>query len=295
MADIKLFSIKNGIKELESSTVNLEKELQTMIENNMETFFGVKFLATEYVTSNGRMDSLGIDENHCPVIFEYKRDKTENVINQGLFYLDWLLDHKDSFKVLVLEKLGKEDADKIDWSMPRIICVAYDFTKYDKSAINQMTRNISLIRYRKYGNDYLMFEKLNENIVSAIEDEEEKKQRTKDKTYAEQYESCSPRIRDIVNQIQDYTLQLGDEVSGVELKLYKAFKKIRNFACIVLQESCIVLYLKLDPSFIELEDGFTRDVTHIGHWGTGNLEVTIKTQADFEKSKSLIEMAYDEN
>lgn len=39
MADIKLFSIKDGVKELESKTVNLEKELQTLIENNMETFF----------------------------------------------------------------------------------------------------------------------------------------------------------------------------------------------------------------------------------------------------------------
>ena len=52
------------------------------------------------------MDSIGIDENHCPVIFEYKRSMKDNVINQGLFYLNWLLDHKDSFKVLVIEKLG---------------------------------------------------------------------------------------------------------------------------------------------------------------------------------------------
>ena len=55
----------------------------------MLTFFGVTFLKTEYVTSNGRrIDSLGIDENNCPVIFEYKRASNENVINQGLFYLD---------------------------------------------------------------------------------------------------------------------------------------------------------------------------------------------------------------
>ncbi len=68
------------------------------------------------------MDSIGIDENHCPVIFEYKRSVNENVINQGLFYLNWLLDHKDSFKILVIEKWGMEAADKIDWTMPRVIC-----------------------------------------------------------------------------------------------------------------------------------------------------------------------------
>jgi len=107
MADTKLFNIKGTVKEYQSGTVTLEKELQTVIENNMNIFFGVTFLASEYrTTDGGRMDSIGIDENHCPVIFEYKRSVKENVINQGLFYLNWLLDHKDSFKVLVIEKLG---------------------------------------------------------------------------------------------------------------------------------------------------------------------------------------------
>lgn len=72
---------------------------------------------TEYTISNGRMDSIGIDENNSPVIFEYKRSQNENVINQGLFYLDWLLDHKADFKLLVIEKLGMEAANSIDWSV----------------------------------------------------------------------------------------------------------------------------------------------------------------------------------
>ena len=66
----------------------LEKELQTLIEQNMETFFGVRFLKSEYAITNGRMDSIGIDENNSSVIFEYKLSQNENVINQGLFYLD---------------------------------------------------------------------------------------------------------------------------------------------------------------------------------------------------------------
>jgi RecB family endonuclease NucS len=53
--------------------------------------------ATEYETGKahrGRIDSLGLDENGSPVIFEYKRTSNEDVINQGLFYLDWLMNHK---------------------------------------------------------------------------------------------------------------------------------------------------------------------------------------------------------
>ena len=55
----------------------------------METFFGVRFLKSEYMITSGRMDSIGIDENNSPVIFEYKRSSSENVINQGLFYLEF--------------------------------------------------------------------------------------------------------------------------------------------------------------------------------------------------------------
>ena len=70
MADIKLFKYKPQVEEMKAASVLLEKELQTVIENNMQDFFGVTFLESEYVIDGGRMDSVGIDENNCPVIFE---------------------------------------------------------------------------------------------------------------------------------------------------------------------------------------------------------------------------------
>ena len=110
MSDLKLFRVSNGkAEELTGSSVALERQLQNTIESNMETLFGVRFLASEYSTGakhRGRIDSLGIDDTGSPVIFEYKRSRDENVINQGLFYLDWLLDHQGEFKLLVMERLG---------------------------------------------------------------------------------------------------------------------------------------------------------------------------------------------
>jgi RecB family endonuclease NucS len=98
MSDLKLFRTGKGdVTEIRSQSIELEKSLQTLIEANLETTLGVRFLASEYATGKthgGRIDTLGIDENACPVILEYKRALNENVINQGLYYLDWLLDHK---------------------------------------------------------------------------------------------------------------------------------------------------------------------------------------------------------
>ena len=298
MADIKLFNINGTVTEYQSGTVNLEKELQTIIEKNMTTFFGVRFLASEYSTTDGgRMDSLGIDENNCPVIFEYKRSMKDNVINQGLFYLNWLLDHKDSFKVLVIEKLGLAASNTIDWTMPRVICVANDFTKYDESAIKQMNRNISLIRYRKFGDNLLMFEHINENIATALSDDTttERSVRHTDKTFDEQIATADNIIKTIYQDLANYMLSLGDDITETHLKQYAALKKIKNVATVVAQKRALILNLPLNPNSMVFEDNFSRDVSEIGHWGTGNVELRIKNKADLEKAKPLLERSYNEN
>jgi hypothetical protein len=43
------------------------------------------------------------------------RALNENVISQGLFYLDWLMDHQAEFTLQVMTKLGRELSEKIDW------------------------------------------------------------------------------------------------------------------------------------------------------------------------------------
>lgn len=68
------------------------------------------------------------------------------------------MDHKAEFKLLVFEKFGQEFADQIEWSSPRLLCIAGDFTKYDEHAVNQINRNIELVRYKKYEDGLLLFE-----------------------------------------------------------------------------------------------------------------------------------------
>lgn len=74
MSDLKLFRIAGGTAvELQGAALALERPLQTLIERNMEVFFGVRFVASEHSTGKkhgGRIDSLGMDENGSPVIFE---------------------------------------------------------------------------------------------------------------------------------------------------------------------------------------------------------------------------------
>ena len=97
-----LFKIKNiSVAKLSTIDSDKEKNIQTLFEKNLQIILNVDFLATEYSTSfGGRIDTLGIDKNGSPVIIEYKRNQNDNVINQGLSYLRWLLDHKADFEIL---------------------------------------------------------------------------------------------------------------------------------------------------------------------------------------------------
>lgn len=300
MADIKLFSLKGQVKELNSNQVPLEKELQQLLEQNMSTFFGVTFLKSEYRITNGRMDSIGIDENNCPVIFEYKRSVNENVINQGLFYLDWLLDHKADFKLLVMDTLGSEQADKIDCSMPCVICVANDFTKFDEHAVNQMQRNIKLVKYKKFGNDLISLEYLNAPQVQPIEFDDgfvkqTKKSNSKDKDFDQYFNEAGIKNQNLFYSVRDYILSLGDDVSENRLKLYVAFKKVRNIICAEVYRNNVCLHLRLNPDTVDLAQGFIEDVRNKGHWGTGDLRINLKSVEDFEKAKPLLDRAYNEN
>ncbi|GFN35660.1 DUF5655 domain-containing protein [Tepidimicrobium xylanilyticum] len=300
MGDLKLFRIKNGVKELAGTSVAIEKSIQTLIENNMETFFGIKFLASEYSTGKnhgGRIDSLGIDENYCPVILEYKRALNENVINQGLFYLDWLMDHKAEFKLLVMERLGKDIADKIEWSMPRLLCIAGDFTKFDEYAVKQINRNIELIRYKKYEDGLILFELVNATTASQTATVDSTTKSNANKTVTKNLQQADKELQDMYYSVRDFILNLGDDIQEKVLKYYIAFKKIRNFACVEIypKSKTILMYLNINPDEVELKEGFTRDVRNIGHYGTGNLEVRINSKDDFERAKGLIAKSYDEN
>lgn len=314
MSDIQLFRLHGTgtsvVTELASQAAPLEKTLQGLIEGQMEAFLGVRFLASEYITGKthkGRIDSLGLDENGCPVIVEYKRHSNENVINQGLFYLDWLLDHQAEFRWLVMEKFGKETAQHIEWASTRLLCIASDFTRYDQHAVQQIPRNIELIRYKLFGDDLLLLELVNTQSVpdataakpaptgAPPAAQDTPKPVGKDKSLAEQLQLATPEIRALYEKTASLLQSLGDDVQQKELKLYTAFRRLKNFACIIAYPNRLLIMLKLDPETVAFEEGFSRDVSQVGHWGTGNVELCLLGPLDLQRAHALLERSYAEN
>ena len=288
--------------ELAGTTDTVEKSVQVLFETNLEALLGVRFLATEYTTTHGgRLDTLGLDENGCPVILEYKRASNENVINQGLFYLDWLMNHRKDFQWLVMEKLGKAAADGVDWSAPRLICIAGDFNRYDDHAVKQIQRNIELIRYRRFGPELLMLDLVAATSTKGVFIDTKANLPdggsgggNKYKTIGTVLQELDPGMSDRFEALRAYMMALGDDVQETTLRFYIAFKRIKNFVCVEFRPTTgkILMFVKVDPSTVQLEPGFTRDVSNLGHFGTGDLEITLSKAEDLERAKPLIELSY---
>jgi predicted transport protein len=309
MSDLKLFRIDGErASEISGAAMALEKPLQTLIERNMETFFGARLVASEHSTGKkhgGRIDSLGLDENGSPVIFEYKRATNQNVINQGLFYLDWLLDHRAEFQLLVQQRYGSDVADTIEWSNPRLVCVAGDFTRYDEHAVLQINRSIELVRYRDYGGELLALELLTSTeakttaagTTTATSSGSSPGKPAAQKAVTDLHAQAPQDLKDLFDSLEQYLLALGDDVVKKTTNNYYAYRRLKNFACVEVhpQSKKLLLYVKSTIDEVTLEPGFTRDVTNIGHFGTGNLEITLSDADDLERAKPLIDVSYAGN
>ncbi|MFF4363791.1 transporter [Streptomyces sp. NPDC001604] len=292
MVGLKLFNLESGVTEVVPRLAEVEADVQNLVEAHMEVMLGVTFLASEYVIGccdGGRIDSLGLDENGAPVVVEYKRGTDAGVINQGLYYMAWLTAHKDAFRSLVRDRLGAMAASQILWSAPRLICVAGDFTRYDAHAVREHRRSIDLVRYRYYGSDHIGLE-----TVASVTGSPAASWRVRPRA------AGGPRVRrrdegmaELAAAVDETLIGLGEGVTRVQRKQYAAYQRLRNFACVCPpQQTKLLVYLKADPKAVDLVAGFTRDVTGLGHHGTGDLELQLSTARDLERARDLFRISY---
>ncbi|MBD3374850.1 hypothetical protein GF406_07450 [candidate division KSB1 bacterium] len=307
-----IFEIKNSYaKRIKLSEFSTEKKLQKLVEKNLKEIFDCRFIATEFSTGNihsGRIDTLAISEDNNPVIIEYKKTASSDQINQSLYYLHWIQDHKGDFQLEANKALN--EIVRVDWSEIRVICLAPEFKKYDIHAVQVMNANIELWQYKFYENSILSIEEvfrrtksLNSiktqpmNGKSPIMVEAGKKAALTRKTavyYIEDhYKYLNKSILDLFNTIRDYIISLDDSIEESPKKNYIAYKTSQNFVCLETHKRKIKLYLKVKPDEIMPFPIQGRNVRNIGHFGTGDFELTINNLKDFEETKRFIKDAYN--
>lgn len=297
---------------LTQSNFALEKNLQTLVERNLETVFNCRLVQSEFPTGvqhSGRIDTLALSEDDNPVIIEYKKVESSELVNQSLYYLAWLKDHKGDFERAVQKALG--NSIEVDWSEVRVICIAPNYKKYDLYAIQMMGANIELWAYHLFENRFLYLEKVLQAGYSPLASEEEQHEingknpvmvaagkkaaitrATGIYTFEEHLEGKSDDVKELAFAIQEFITGLDSAIQEVPKKNYIAYKISQNIVCMELQNQRVLLYLKLNPKEISNPPKISRDMIGKGHYGTGDFEISIKSMEDFEIAKPYIVMAY---
>jgi len=300
-----IYSIENhAAKRIPAVKVGLEKDVQKIFEKNLEEILDITFLASEYRTSfGGRMDTLGIDHNGSPVIIEYKRGQNDSVINQGLSYLRWLLDHKADFEALTHRA---NIATAIDWASPRVICVAESYNKFDLDTADLLPMDIELLRYRIYENNILLVEpevqrKVKISTSDIFEKAEKPKGEFREKirhSVDDHLKTASPQTRELFAAVREKITALDESIIEESKAKYIAYKLTTNFVDIVVYKDSLKLFLNVPSGTLIDSSVIARDLTKpkaIGHWGNGDYEVKLERNEDMDAVMGLIKQSYEYN
>jgi predicted transport protein len=284
----------------------IEREMQNIVQANVEQLFGDKFLSSEFTVGNYRLDTVAFDEElKSFVILEYKNMTKSSVIDQGYSYLNTLLNHKADFILLYNHFYGVNESESyFDWSQIKVIFVAKGFTQYQKDAVNNPVLPIELYEVNKYTNDYVIVNKIEKNNLGQtahthVAAKPKSVQSVKDVSsialYTEEdhLSNGSEEIRRLYQAFKDAILSWDSTIEVKPVKLYIGFRIHKhNFIDIQIQKKQLKIWINCPEGELDDSLGLARNVKHIGHWGNGDYELVVKDDTNLEYILSLAKKAW---
>ena len=304
-----IFSNANGkLIKLNEEEFMLEKDLQTLVENNMEEVLGVTFVTSEFSVDKYRFDSVAInnpgrDEKPSFVIVEYKKGKNESLVDQGYAYLHTLIDRKSDFVLLYNETFKKsKKVSDFDWEQSRIIFVSPKFTQYQKDATSFADMPFELYEIEKYKNDIISVEKIDvkssvKSLTSTNNNSDINKVKKEVVVYDEDYhlKRFNDTIKELYNELKDRSMQEMD-LSIEPKKMYIAFKHDgKNVFDVEMFKSKIRVAINVKQGSLNDPMKKARDITNIGAHGNGNYDFVYTRVEELVYLIELLKQAYEQN
>lgn len=213
-------------KELKQKDFKNEKELQNFFENNIETILGYKFIDTEFIVGDFRIDSLAFNEESKSFrIIEYKNVKNHSLVDQGYTYLKLMLERKADFVLQYnIKTKSSLTTQVIDWSQSRIIFVSPIYTAYQLNATDFKNIPVDLVKVTRYEEDIIEIDFIKKTSNVKVQDiQMESIQRDVNKeiiVYTEEnhLSKVSDNIKRVYEELKTRILELDD--IDVEAKNY---------------------------------------------------------------------------
>lgn len=294
---------KSTLFSLKEKPFKLEKDIQKLFESNIEQITGFKFVRTEFSLKNVRFDTLAFDEESKSfVIIEYKRDRNYSVVDQGVSYLNLMLEYKADFIVEYNESCNKNlKRDDVDWSQSKVIFVAPSFTSFQKQSSNFKDLPIELWEIKQFENDIIIINPIKKSSSApSIKQVQSSSNNTEISNVVKEIvvydedrflQNKSDYIIELYNIYKEAILNLAPDIEALPLKWVMMFKTDRKFTYIEIQKKNLKLWINLKKGQLDDSKGLARDVSSVGHAGNGDYELTITDTENLEYIMSLVKQA----
>ena len=292
---------KGTLAKVKEKPFKLEKDIQSLFEENMADVLSLELVKSEFSIKNRRIDTLAFDpQSKAFIIIEYKRSKSNSVVDQGFTYLNLMLENKADFIIEYNEscKANLQRKD-IDWSQTRVVFVSTSFTENQKLATNFKDIAIELYEVKQYEGGIIAINPIKKSSSAtstqplAKKDEAINKVTREIKVYSED-DHLAKRTDSVVELYESFKaaiLNLSGDIEVQARKDYIAFKKNSNIVDITIQMKGLKMWINLRKGNLDDPKQITRDVSSTGHWGNGDYELTITNTDNIEYIMSLAKQA----
>jgi predicted transport protein len=302
---MKLYTLsENRLKSVDNHSFKLEKEIQTLVENNLDELFNLEFVKSELRIKNFRLDTLAYDqENKSFVIIEYKKERNFSVIDQGYTYMSILLNNKADFILEYHDHCGITlKRDEVDWSQSKVLFISPYFTEYQKNSINFKDVPFELWEIKRYANGLISLynhkvdsqetiatiSKDPENVVSEVSREIKK---YTEEDHFNRRKTRDESIPELYRQLKERILNLGD-VEILPRKKYISFRRKSPFADIIFYAHHLRVVLNLKSGELDDPKNLTKNLSEQGHWGNGDYDIIITPDSDLDYVMFLVNQSF---
>lgn len=291
---------KSTLSGLKEKPFKLEKDIQRLFESNIEQITNFKFVKSEFSLKNVRFDTLAFDEeSRSFVIIEYKRDRNYSVVDQGISYLNLMLEYKADFIVEYNESCNKSlKRDDVDWSQSKVIFVAPSFTSFQKQSSNFKDIPIELWEIKQFENDIIVINPIKKSqsapsikqVQSSKDESKISKVVDEIKVYTEEehLSGKSDEIKELYDTFKTAILNLSTDIEIEPKKMYIAFKKGKNIVDIRIQYKNLIIWLNMKKGELNDSKKLTIDASSKGHYGNGDYELHVSNTDNLEYIMSLV-------
>ncbi len=298
-----LYSKQTGkLEELKEQPFKLEKDIQKLFEVNLTAIMGLELVKSEFTIKNRRIDTLAFDqEARAFIIIEYKREKNHTVVDQGVSYLNLMLEYKADFIIEYNESLKKNlKRDDIDWSQTRVAFVSTSFTENQIQATNFKDLAIELWEIKQYENETVMVRSIKKSaaapsikqIAGQSESLQQVAKEIKEYIEDDHTKNKSDDVQELYETFKNAILNLSNNILLVPKKTYLAFKIKSNIVDIELQANSLKIWINLKKGQLDDPKKIMRDVSMLkGHNGNGDYELIVKDTKNLEYIMSLVKQA----